>query len=48
MCLTYQFIRVITESGQGKVQNGFLTALGNRLAGLPHNRELRQESSELF
>ena len=33
MHLTYQFITVIIESGQGKEWNcPFLTALGNRLA----------------
>ena len=32
LCLTYQFITVIMESGQGKERNwAFLTALGNRL-----------------
>ena len=49
MCLAYKFTAVIIESWQGKEQNwAFLTALGNQLAGLPHNRKLRQESGELY
>ena len=49
MCLTYQLITVIIESWQRKEQNwAFLTALGNRLTGLPHNRKLLQESGDLF
>ena len=45
MCLAHQFITVIIESEQGKEWNwAFLTALGNRLAGLPHNCTLLQKS----
>ena len=48
MCLTCQFITVIIESWQGKEWSwAFLTALGNRLVRLPHNRKLLQESGEL-
>ena len=49
ICLTYQFITVTIESGQGKEWNwAFLTALGNRLAGTSPQQKLRQESGELY
>ena len=41
-------IKVITENVQGRERNwAFLYGLSNRIAALPHNRKLLQESGEM-